>query len=165
MSDKRTRLQLRFWLDVTKTEEDQLAEQVASLKKNRQFADYVRNGLRLMLSLAAGEVDVLIELFPWILEKFNGQAVQVASSKTAKNADILELKRMIEYQQQLMMGIAAQQAQSQTKSAGPQPLPAKSLAMPRFEEDDEELELVLKPRADTGQSGLNFINSVQKLLQ
>lgn len=163
MSDKRTRHQLRFWLDVTKTEEDQLAEQVASLKKNRQFADYVRNGLRLMLSLAAGEVDVLIELFPWIVEKFNGQAVglQVAPAPAASTH---ELEKRIEYLQQLIM--AQTSGTVLGKTAGPQPLAVRPLEMPRFEEeDDEELELVLRPRADTGQSGLNFIHSVQKLLQ
>jgi hypothetical protein len=60
-----------FWLDLDKDTELELAEEIASLKDQRSFVRFVRNGLRLMLDLSRGNTDVLTELFPWVLSKTN----------------------------------------------------------------------------------------------
>ncbi len=73
--DKRYRFQLRFWLDLEKSDEYWLAEYAALLKNNRGFARAIRNGLRLIHDLQQGKTDVLIELFPWIQEAFNRPSV------------------------------------------------------------------------------------------
>ena len=62
----RFRLRFTFWLDMRKTDEAQLAETIETLKLNRSFAATIRDGIRLICDLRAGQTDVLFELFPWI---------------------------------------------------------------------------------------------------
>ncbi len=96
-SDKRNRIQIRFDLDLGKIVEAELAERIKELKKVRLFADYVRNGLRLMIDLSEKKTDVLLELFPWIADTFKAQP-QAASST--------DIERQIQYLQQLILANA-----------------------------------------------------------
>lgn len=68
--DKRYRFQLRFWLNLEKSEESWLADYIAFLKAKRNFQDTVRLGLRLIYDLRQGKTDVLLELFPFVAEVF-----------------------------------------------------------------------------------------------
>jgi hypothetical protein len=72
----RFRLRFTFWLDMRKTDEAELAETIETLKLNRSFAATIRDGIRLICDLRAGQTDVLFELFPWIKD-----ATQSASAK------------------------------------------------------------------------------------
>lgn len=69
MTQERKRIQFKFWLDIVKNDEYALAEQAMHLKNKRGFSRTIRDGLRLILDLRAGQVDVLFELFPWVKEK------------------------------------------------------------------------------------------------
>jgi hypothetical protein len=69
MAEKRYRIKHTFWLDVTKTEEYQLAEAIEDLKTKRSFTRTIRDGIRLITDLRAGNTDVLFELFPWVKER------------------------------------------------------------------------------------------------
>jgi hypothetical protein len=64
--DDRARAQFRFWLDVMKDPEFELAQEIMLLKKRKKFAATIRDGLRLIIDLRAGRIDVLLQLFPWV---------------------------------------------------------------------------------------------------
>lgn len=59
----------RFWLNIAKDDEYELAAEIEHLKTERGFTTALRDGLRLILSLRRGEFDVLYELFPGIVER------------------------------------------------------------------------------------------------
>ena len=63
------RPRFNFWLDLRKPEEEEIAYQIVELKEKRAFADTVRKGIRLMISLVLGRTDVLEELFPLVVER------------------------------------------------------------------------------------------------
>ena len=65
---KRFRLRFTFWLDLQKNDEAALAETVEILKQNRSFVATIRDGIRLICDLRAGQTEVLFELFPWVRE-------------------------------------------------------------------------------------------------
>jgi len=65
---KRFRLRFTFWLDLQKADEAALAETVEILKQNRSFVATIRDGIRLICDLRAGQTAVLFELFPWVRE-------------------------------------------------------------------------------------------------
>jgi hypothetical protein len=62
----RFRLRFTFWLDMRKADEAELAETIETLKLNRSFAATIRDGIRLICDLRAGQTTILFELFPWI---------------------------------------------------------------------------------------------------
>ena len=66
---KRFRLMYKFWLDVNKPDEFELAEQIDELKVGHTFTRTIRDGLRLIQSLRQGRVDVLLEMFPFCGER------------------------------------------------------------------------------------------------
>lgn len=71
VTDKKVyRLQFRFWLDVLRPDEGDLADYVESLKESRRFTQSIRDSLSLIRDLNAGRVGVLLSLFPWIEDYF-----------------------------------------------------------------------------------------------
>ena len=66
MARKSFRMKFMFWLDVTKRGEDELIGQIEDLKRERLFAKTIRDGIRMICDLRAGQTDVLFELFPWV---------------------------------------------------------------------------------------------------
>ncbi len=85
MDRKRFRIRFVFWLDLQKQDENQIAEQIEVLKQERSFAKVVRDGIRLVCDLKAGRTDVLLELFPWVTERF-----QQSQSDTTELAALVE---------------------------------------------------------------------------
>lgn len=77
------RMRFVFWLDVAREDEHELADYVEDLKAKRSFAKTVRDGLRLMRDLRAGNIDVLCELFPMIAERFQPKATAETSELAA----------------------------------------------------------------------------------
>lgn len=73
MSTEKLRLRFTFWLDMSKPDEFALAEKINELKTKRSFVKVVRDGIRLICDLKAGKTDVLLELFPWVAERFQPQ--------------------------------------------------------------------------------------------
>jgi Arc/MetJ-type ribon-helix-helix transcriptional regulator len=151
MKDKRTRFQYRFWLDITKSMERELAEQVDALKRGRSFSTFIRDGLRLMIDLSAGNVEVLVELFPWVADRFNGQPVQIAQQPAVDKA----------WLEDLLQG-ALMRIQETRQGAGPKPLTSRTFALPEFDEDEGISQLIVT-HAGKGDSAFNFIHSVLPL--
>lgn len=73
MTTESFRKRFTFWLDLCKDDELTLAEEIDTLKKRRQFASYIRDGLRLLIDLKTGRTEVLLELFPWIRQHFQSE--------------------------------------------------------------------------------------------
>ena len=69
MPHNRYRLRFVFWLDMLRSDELKLADKIELLKNERLFAKTIRDGIRLVVDLREGRVDVLRELFPWVLEQ------------------------------------------------------------------------------------------------
>lgn len=68
--DKKSfRMRWDFWLDVAKPEQHELAEYLEQMKHERLFAKTIRDGIRLIRDLRAGNVTVLVELFPALAER------------------------------------------------------------------------------------------------
>lgn len=62
------RVMFKFWLNVARPDEKNIAETIDSLKENRSFSSAIRDGIRLINDLRQGSTEVLHELFPWVLE-------------------------------------------------------------------------------------------------
>ena len=71
MPQKSFRMKFMFWLDSTKEDEDKLIEQIEKLKLDRLFSKTIRDGVRLICDLRAGQTDILLELFPWVKESIH----------------------------------------------------------------------------------------------
>lgn len=83
-----SRWRVTFWIDDRKTDELAIGQQVLELKKKRQFARVVKDGIRLITSLRAGQTDVLFELFPHL----EGQL----ASKSIPPPDSGDLERLVD---------------------------------------------------------------------
>lgn len=62
----RPRVQFKFWMNIAKDDEFELSMEMMLLKSRRKFATTIKDGLRLMVDLRAGKIDVLLELFPFV---------------------------------------------------------------------------------------------------
>lgn len=82
-----SRWRVTFWLDDQKADEFEIGKTVLELKKKRQFARVVKDGISLITSLRAGQTDVLFELFPHL----KGQL----ASKSSTPPDSGELDKKI----------------------------------------------------------------------
>lgn len=71
MAGKRFRLKFMFWLDMNKSDEIELAEEIEILKQQRLFSETIRDGIRLMCDLRAGRTDRLFAMFPWLTAEVN----------------------------------------------------------------------------------------------
>lgn len=58
------RQQYKFWLNLLSDEEFEVAEKIEHLKKDRQFAKAIRDGITLVWDLRQGKVDALRNLYP-----------------------------------------------------------------------------------------------------
>lgn len=85
-----SRWRVTFWLDDQKPDDFSIGKTVLELKQKRQFARAVKDGIRLITSLRAGNTDVLFELFPHL----EAQLEKRFAPATPPNSD--EMKRQIE---------------------------------------------------------------------
>ena len=149
----RYRVMHKFWLDITKNTEEWLDEQITQLKQQRAYTEAVRDGLRLILDLRAGRLDVLFELFPWVRAEFLDymQALQPASDHALqKRLDSLET-------------LLLQQGNVPIET-GPKKLLAPQTAPPRDDDFDDNL-LVIKQAKSERESARNFLDSAFNLVQ
>lgn len=72
------RMRFAFWLDDTRPDESDLISYIDELKQARRFASTIRDGLRLMRDLRAGNVAVLLQLFPDIKGRFQDNSELLA---------------------------------------------------------------------------------------
>lgn len=150
----RYRVMHKFWLDITKPGEDWLDEQIHQLKATRQFTTLLRDGLRLILDLRAGKLEVLFELFPWVQARLNAEQGGATSDLQAK-LDHLETLLLAQGSSHVMQPIGG----PKPLQGGPQPLAIPSMSKPVFDdEDDSDLLVVSKTKGDNS-SVQNFLRS------
>lgn len=149
-----TRYRFSFWLDSQKSDEKGLHQLVNNLKAERQFASAIRDGLRLICDLRAGNTDVLYELFP------NLRPPVVINR--GGNGDLEEIKAMLEMvvSQQSSGGYQMQSALPATTGA-PRALDVPKLAMPVFEDDDSDT-IIIKKSTSTDASA-NLLKAMSNL--
>jgi hypothetical protein len=140
----RPRKEFKFWLYHDLLEDQQLMDYIAYLRKTRQFAKTLRNGLRLMWSLGEGDLSVLFELFPSLRSQFMPDA-----------DDLIEQFRLMLLQNQ---PATPEFPKMEALAMGnPKPLPAPSLPMPTFEDEDT---IVIRHDTTAGVSAAaNFLDA------
>ncbi len=142
MPKQRIREKFVFWLTVSKDDELLLAEQIDQLKQRRRFLPTIRDGIRLVVDLRRGRVDVLCELFPWVSEIF---APPTASAEF----------------EQMMRRLIEQGSPQAPVPPGPKRIEAPQFAAPA-PDDDDEFDLDIRA-VQGGVSGQNFVSSVMAL--
>src|SRR5215204_1231137 len=93
MTKNSFRMKFMFWLDCSKADEDALIQQVELLKQERLFSRTIRDGIRLICDLRAGNLDVLLELFPWTKEAL--QPVSVVPTEQRLQEQIARLEAIL----------------------------------------------------------------------
>lgn len=158
MAADRFRLQYKFWLDMKKPDEEALAEVIDELKQERTYTRVVRDGIRLVVDLWRGRVDVLLALFPWVedhfYQRFKEQHV-ADNDAIAQQLQRLE-KLLVEQGNQPIAPVA---------SGGPKPLNAPRVASPKPNDDADDVALLkASMRKDMStDSAENFLKSMMNL--
>jgi hypothetical protein len=151
MAMQRFRLRFTFWLNINKSEERDLAEQIDDLKRKRSFAKTIRDGIRLMVDLYAGQTDVLFELFPWIKEKLH----TVSAPDGAAGLSEEKLRAIIRE------ATAGQAVSHDKQEIAHVPMLPKPLVL----DDELPKATVVKTAQASGKSGeQNFLNSISALM-
>jgi len=144
--NKRFRLRFHFWLDLNKPDEADLADTIEQLKGKRSFAAAIRDGLRLVVSLAQGDTTVLKRLFPQVVEDIYLSGLEAA--KDDFNGDVTQrLDELAALVRQIKPG------ESQLALAGP-----KSLS-PMASTDDIELDVKAATKSKDSNATWNFLIS------
>ena len=71
---KRKRMKFDFRLEYKRASDVMLMEQIDILKRHHEFLGVIRDGIRLVCDLRAGRADVLLELFPSIVQHIQADA-------------------------------------------------------------------------------------------
>jgi len=163
MRQKPYRVQHKFWLDITKNQEDQLDHEIHELKKTRRFASTIRDAIRLILDLRQGRLDVLVELFPWVRVEFlDGIHQEKTAGERAIEAHLKRLEELMVEQGSSSIGIASVKPQNGNEG-GPIKMDVPQLDMPVFDDDDDfSLEIQRDTSTDASR---NFVNTMLSLQQ
>ena len=154
MATKRFRLKFMFWLDMSKSDELQLAEEIEELKEKRLFSQTLRDGIRLIRDLRAGRTDVLFSLFPWLASEF--------ATPAPSDSDAL-LRHEIDRLRELILSQGAAPAASGGSFPGLKPL-QPVVSADTLGDDRDEVQLTVKVTHDNT-SAKNFLSSVLGLQQ
>lgn len=153
MAKDRHRIGYTFWLDLLKPQEENLSDEIELLKNKRSFASTIRDGIRLILSLREGRVDVLLELFPFVREKLQPPPM-------SGNDD---LKKELAWIKELMLSQYKGDGGIKMASVGqgPKPLIMNTAPITAYDDDDE---LVIRKDKGSGErAAQNLINSMMAL--
>lgn len=101
--DKRYRVQFRFWLDANKTHESKIGQALDDMKSKRKYQPFIRDAIRLMLSLMTGQIAILLELFPGIVAQIENRANSAEVLRVAGMEGIIaqQERQILELQAQL----------------------------------------------------------------
>lgn len=124
-------------------------------KSQRREVTMIRNAVQLQHSLEQGDISVLVERFPWIVEALKPTA-------PSGGGELLEIKSMLEMvmsQQKANGGYTL--ASTQQPSTGKLIGGGVSLALPRFDDDDLPTVAIAKNK-DTN-AAKNFVAAMMKL--
>ena len=105
----RRRQMVKFWLDLKHADQQWIADVVAELRKRRQLARTIREGIALVVTLRQGDFSVLDELFPFVRESTRTPSSAQASEQF--NAILRELNEL-----------KAQQGRSVSADTQPRPI-------------------------------------------
>ena len=156
MAKERFRLQFKFWLDVNKPDEYALAETIAELKENKSFSRVVRDGIRLMVDLWRGNLDVLLALFPWVEDAFYERfAMQQPAPDYGLQKRLDSLEKLLLQQGNVPL---------ESSPSGPKPLTKVVASAPKSLTADDDLLVMRKAKSD-GSSSKNFLDSAFNLVQ
>lgn len=89
----RTRKMVKFWLDMKHADQEAMSIIVEDLRQRRQLARTIRDGIRLVCDLRAGNIDVLLELFPWVGDALHRDPV--ISTEQRLQAQIARLEALL----------------------------------------------------------------------
>lgn len=145
MVKERFRLQFKFWLDVNKPDEFELAEMLDTLKEKHLYASSIRDGLRLIHSLREGRLDILFALFPWIEDELKAQITLPDNAQLYE--EIETIKDLIIRQLQ----------------AGTSPRVGGTTPFPTLDFDDIKLDIVEDNEASATETRDNFRSSMGDL--
>lgn len=128
-------------------------------KSQRREVTMIRNAVQLQHSLEQGDISVLLERFPWVVEVLK-------STAPSGGGELLEIKSMLEMvmaQQKttLRMESVNTLASTQQPSTGKLIGGGVSLALPRFDDDDLPTVAIAKNK-DTN-AAKNFVAAMMKL--
>ena len=151
----RFRLRFTFWLDVNKQDEYDLAETIETLKTNKLFAKTIRDGIKLVVSLMDGRLDLLFDMYPWVREEFEKRSALRTSQ--ALEAQLTRIEYLMGQGITIPVDTKAQQ-----NSTGSKSLKVPALSLPRFEDDDEQDTLIITKTQGTD-SAMNFVNTLRNL--
>ena len=186
--DKRRRLQFRFWMDVNNAIDDAIGEYLDGLKKRRKFTSTIRDAIRLIRDLRAGNTAVLCELFPWIADAFQpetpGDGMNALLQKIAADTEQLvagvENGKYISHSEPEKSTIVdtsepgklkyisvsdppeqSKMAEISVTSPGPRQMAVPQFAAPEPDNaDDDTLLLAIRPDANAGKrAAANFVAS------
>lgn len=162
-----SRWRVTFWLDDQKEDELAIGQDVLALKKKRQFARVVKDGIRLIQSLRAGDTSVLKELFPLIVAQieYEQMAQESDDGKDGINIRLEEIKKAQDEMRRMIIEQGAIQAppanypQMKQSGSGIGKLASVNLAMPIL--DDEDMpQMAVKLAPLTGKTnGANLLSS------
>lgn len=158
----RYQIQQKFWLNGRDKDESELAHYCEKLRKQRQFAPTVRNGLTLMRALEQGDTTLLFQLFP-NLENQLRFALEADILAGRENETLNHLKQLETMLSGLSLSAPAAERPPQLVAGG-----IRKLQMPQFSLpiDDEEEEVNLKVTASVVDGGViakNFLRSLDVL--
>lgn len=154
-TDKRYRLQYKFWLNQYDEEEKLVSEIIEWLKTERDFTKAIRDGLRLIWDLRNGRVEVLLELFPQIREWLS--TPEPPPNDPTGNLE----KRLIRIEDLIL----TQKELPEPPANYPQLKPLSTKLQPIFELprlDDDEETLILKKSTNVDASA-NFYAAMMNL--
>lgn len=181
-SSGRCRRTYRFELDGTRAAERAIGESLAHLKKQRAYLPFIRNALRLMFSLLAGDLSVLMELFPNIVQRIRDDAIADYVQERPASSDFEALIR--DFADHIDDRLDAVQAAVATAPQSPlpglQPVMGQTIAMqpvaggptqlaaPQFDvpDFDDDADIILEVRKDEtagAVAGDNFIRAMMAL--
>lgn len=149
------RYRISIWLDADKDDELLLMEAIDHLKEQRKFSRFVRDGLRLMLDLEGGNLDVLFELYPHL------KAIIRTDGDGSDGSNLESIREQLARLEQVALQQQAPEGYLMAARRGP-----KALNVPDFDIPEDDDDLVLSVKKDTStDAGKNFLDSMFGLQQ
>ena len=171
--DSYKRKRFMFWLNVHRSDEQELAGHLQHLKQQRQFTTVIRQGVELVDNLRSGKVDFLLRSFPFVAQVIKEQV----------QAELAEQRRQLQAEREKLLAeqrrfdwLISQSYPSQVTSPVQSPLAPVSAngansglqpVAPMAETDDDEdlsdLLVVREAKSDGKQATANFLASMARL--
>jgi len=147
-------------------------ETIKTLKSKRAFSAVVRDGIRLIVDLREKNLDVLYELFPWVIDRLAQEQVVIQSPPAPQNNKALEDKiaRLEDLILEITRGTLMIQAQStgqqpdsnRTGQLTGKPLAAPQFALPNWDEEDDTPTVIINKSNDMS-SAANFVTALRSM--